>query len=70
MSDPGLRLLAEEGYATAFGETLFQKAISREIETPLIKEILLGRVEDSPVLHVDDQNGNFSFDTDAPNQPA
>ena len=70
MSDPALRLLTEEGYDPAFGETLFWKAISREIETPPSREILSGRVQDGPVSHMDDQNEKLSFDTGVPNQPA
>ena len=69
MSDPGPRSLTEEGYDPASGKTLFQKAISREIETPLSKEILSGRVQDSAVLHVDDQNGKVSSGTGVPDQP-
>lgn len=70
MSGPGLRLLTEEGYDPAFGETLFRKAISREIAPPLSKQILSGRVQDGPVSHMDDQNEKLLFDPGLPNQPA
>ena len=63
-----MSLLTGEGYGPAFGETLLRKAISRETETPLSMNILSGRVQDSPVLHVDDQNGKFSFNAGVLNQ--
>ncbi|GGM05089.1 ATP-dependent chaperone ClpB [Deinococcus aerophilus] len=63
MSDAAKAKLAELGYDPAFGARPLKRAIAREIETPLAREILQGHVPDSSVLSVDYSDGRFQFDT-------
>jgi ATP-dependent Clp protease ATP-binding subunit ClpB len=66
-SDGAKNKLAEIGYDPAFGARPLKRAIAREIETPLAREILSGRVPDGSVLNVDYGDGAFSFTTGALN---
>ncbi|MXV18081.1 ATP-dependent chaperone ClpB [Deinococcus xianganensis] len=59
--------LAQIGYDPAFGARPLKRAISREIETPLAREILQGNVPDSSSLTVDYDGTNFTFQTGALN---
>ncbi|GAA0519087.1 ATP-dependent chaperone ClpB [Deinococcus depolymerans] len=59
--------LAQIGYDPAFGARPLKRAISREIETPLAREILQGNVPDSSSLTVDYDGKNFTFQTGALN---
>ncbi|GGB64319.1 ATP-dependent chaperone ClpB [Deinococcus soli (ex Cha et al. 2016)] len=59
--------LAQIGYDSAFGARPLKRAISREIETPLAREILQGNVPDSSSLTVDYDGTNFTFQTGALN---
>ncbi|MBZ9751600.1 ATP-dependent chaperone ClpB [Deinococcus sp. HMF7604] len=59
--------LAEVGYDPAFGARPLRRAISREIETPLAREILQGNVPDSSSLTVDYDGSAFQFQTGALN---
>ncbi|WP_221090645.1 ATP-dependent chaperone ClpB [Deinococcus aquaedulcis] len=59
--------LAEVGYDPAFGARPLRRAISREIETPLAREILQGHVPDSSSLTVDWDGSAFTFQTGALN---
>ncbi|MFC5847783.1 ATP-dependent chaperone ClpB [Deinococcus petrolearius] len=61
LSDGARDKLAEIGYDPAFGARPLRRAISREIETPLAREILSGRVPDGSVLNVDYAGGAFEF---------
>ena len=54
--------LAEVGYDPAFGARPLRRAISKEIETPLSREILAGRVQEGSSLNVDYQDGRFLFE--------
>ncbi len=67
LSDGAKNKLAEIGYDPAFGARPLKRAIAREIETPLAREILSGRVPDGSVLNVDHGDGGFSFSTGALN---
>ncbi|WP_424949316.1 ATP-dependent chaperone ClpB [Deinococcus sp.] len=62
LSPAALDRLAEVGYDPAFGARPLRRAISREIETPLSKEILSGRVQDGSSLNVEYENGRFRFE--------
>ncbi len=55
--------LAQIGYDPAFGARPLKRAIAREIETPLAREILQGHVPDNSVLNVEYRDGRFVFDT-------
>ncbi|WP_407539201.1 ATP-dependent chaperone ClpB [Deinococcus radiomollis] len=61
VSGAALDRLAEVGYDPAFGARPLRRTISREIETPLSKEILSGRVQDGSSLNVDYEDGRFTF---------
>ncbi|GGJ62307.1 ATP-dependent chaperone ClpB [Deinococcus aquiradiocola] len=55
--------LAQLGYDPAFGARPLRRTISREIETPLSREILSGHVHDGSTLNVDLQDDHFTFQT-------
>ena len=59
--------LAQIGYDPAFGARPLKRAISREIETPLAREILQGNVPDSSSLTADYDGTNFTLQTGALN---
>ncbi|GGO24046.1 ATP-dependent chaperone ClpB [Deinococcus humi] len=63
MDDAAKDKLAEIGYDPAFGARPLKRAIAREIETPLAREILQGHVPDNSVLNVEYRDGHFQFDT-------
>ncbi|WP_412028979.1 ATP-dependent chaperone ClpB [Deinococcus yunweiensis] len=63
LSDAAKARLAEIGYDPAFGARPLKRAISREIETPLAREILQGHVPDSSTLNVDYDGSRFQFGT-------
>ncbi|ACO46183.1 ATP-dependent chaperone ClpB [Deinococcus deserti] len=63
LSDSAKARLAEIGYDPAFGARPLKRAIARQIETPLAREILQGHVPDSSSLHVDYVDGQFRFNT-------
>ncbi len=54
--------LAEVGYDPAFGARPLRRAISKEIETPLSREILAGKVQEGSSLNVDYDGGRFVFE--------
>jgi ATP-dependent Clp protease ATP-binding subunit ClpB len=62
LSSAALDRLAEVGYDPAFGARPLRRAISREIETPLSKEILSGQVHDGSTLNVDYDGSRFRFE--------
>ncbi len=53
--------LAHDGYDPAFGARPLKRVISRQIETPLAKEILAGQVPDNSSLNIDYDGERFSF---------
>ncbi|UQN06640.1 ATP-dependent chaperone ClpB [Deinococcus sp. QL22] len=55
--------LARLGYDPAYGARPLKRAIAREIETPLAREILQGLLPDGSVLNVDFRDGRFKFET-------
>ena len=61
MTETAKDRLAELGYDPAFGARPLKRAISKEVETPLAREILQGKVPDSSSLTVDYQGGRFTF---------
>ncbi|MFC4425623.1 ATP-dependent chaperone ClpB [Deinococcus navajonensis] len=63
LSDAAKTRLAEIGYDPAFGARPLKRAIAREIETPLAREILQGHVPDNSTLTVDYRDGAFTFGT-------
>uniref|UniRef100_UPI002869E6AE AAA family ATPase n=1 Tax=Deinococcus sp. TaxID=47478 RepID=UPI002869E6AE len=63
LSDAAKARLAAIGYDPAFGARPLKRAISREIETPLAREILQGHVPDSSSLNIDYDGSHFQFGT-------
>ncbi|WP_295820180.1 ATP-dependent chaperone ClpB [uncultured Deinococcus sp.] len=63
LSDAAKARLAQIGYDPAFGARPLKRAISREIETPLAREILQGHVPESSTLNVDYDGSRFQFGT-------
>ncbi|MFC4636902.1 ATP-dependent chaperone ClpB [Deinococcus hohokamensis] len=63
LSEAAKARLAEIGYDPAFGARPLKRAIAREIETPLAREILQGHVPDNSTLLVDYKDGAFTFGT-------
>ncbi|PJI52742.1 hypothetical protein CTI14_37890, partial [Methylobacterium radiotolerans] len=61
MTEAAKDKLAELGYDPAFGARPLKRAISKEVETPLAREILQGKVPDSSSLTVDYHDGRFTF---------
>ncbi|WP_293913817.1 ATP-dependent chaperone ClpB [Deinococcus sp.] len=67
LTGAALDKLAHDGYDPAFGARPLKRVIAREIETPLAKEILSGRVPDNSSLNVDYVDGRFGFGVGALN---
>ncbi|PNY82660.1 ATP-dependent chaperone ClpB [Deinococcus koreensis] len=63
LTEAAKQRLAEVGYDPAFGARPLRRAISREIETPLAREILQGHVPDNSSLNVEYDGSRFSFQT-------
>ncbi len=63
LTDAAKDHLARIGYDPAFGARPLKRAIAREIETPLAREILQGHVHDNSTLVVDHDGSRFRFDT-------
>ncbi|WP_034344129.1 ATP-dependent chaperone ClpB [Deinococcus misasensis] len=61
LTDSAKDHLARVGYDPQFGARPLKRAISREIETPLAKEILSGKVQDNSQVVIDFQNGRLVF---------
>ncbi|GBF06530.1 ATP-dependent chaperone ClpB [Deinococcus aerius] len=55
--------LAQLGYDPAFGARPLKRAIAREVETPLAREILSGHVPEGSTLTVDYDGQKFRFET-------
>ncbi|MPY65679.1 ATP-dependent chaperone ClpB [Deinococcus sp. SDU3-2] len=63
LTDAAKDRLAQIGYDPAFGARPLKRAIAREIETPLAREILSGHVTDGSTLTVDYDGQGFRFET-------
>ena len=61
LSSAALERLAELGYDPAFGARPLKRVISREIETPLAREILSGGVSEGSSIDVEFGEGKFGF---------
>jgi len=53
--------LAEKGYDPAFGARPLKRAIQRELESPLSKQILQGAVQEGMTVVVDAKGGSLTF---------
>ncbi len=54
--------LAQVGFDPNYGARPLKRAIAREIETPLAREILAGKVSDGSSLNLDYRDGKIQFD--------
>ncbi|EYB69804.1 ATPase AAA [Deinococcus phoenicis] len=63
LTDAAKDKLAQIGYDPAFGARPLKRAIAREIETPLAREILQGQVPEGSTLNVDYDGQKFRFET-------
>ncbi|ADV67038.1 ATP-dependent chaperone ClpB [Deinococcus maricopensis] len=63
LTDTAKDHLARVGYDPNFGARPLKRAIAREVETPLAREILSGRVADGSSLTVDYLDGRIHFDS-------
>lgn len=62
LTDAAKDHLAAVGYDPNYGARPLKRAIAREIETPLAREILAGKVAEGSALTLDYQNGRLTFD--------
>jgi ATP-dependent Clp protease ATP-binding subunit ClpB len=63
LSESARNQLASIGYDPAFGARPLKRAINRELETPLARQILAGELPDNAHLQVIYSNGSFDFAT-------
>ena len=54
-------LLARDGFDPVYGARPLKRTLSRELENPLAREILAGRVQDGSSVSVDAPNGRIEF---------
>ena len=54
-------LLAREGFDPLYGARPLKRTLSKELENPLAREILAGRVQDGSSVTVDAQSGRIEF---------
>jgi ATP-dependent Clp protease ATP-binding subunit ClpB len=62
VSDEAKRYLAEQGYDPVFGARPLRRAIQRELQDPLAKEMLEGKFQDGDTVSVELQDGRLSFE--------
>jgi ATP-dependent Clp protease ATP-binding subunit ClpB len=70
VSDEAKRYLAEQGYDPVFGARPLRRAIQRELQDPLAKEMLEGKFQDGDTVSVDLQDGRLSFERRGVLEPA
>ena len=61
LSDAALDWLAEVGYDPVYGARPLKRAIQREMETPIAKQILRGELKDGDTIFVDTENERLVF---------
>lgn len=62
-ADAALDFLAEVGYDPAFGARPLKRAIQKELETQIAKNILRGNFNDGDTIYVDVENERLAFKT-------
>ncbi|QEA53846.1 ATP-dependent chaperone ClpB [Loigolactobacillus coryniformis] len=62
ISDSAKQWLAKQGYDPAFGARPLQRFITREVETPLAKEIIAGRVAPHTTININLLNDQLVFE--------
>lgn len=63
LADAALDFLAEAGYDPTFGARPLKRAIQRELETQIAKNILRGKFNDGDTIYVDVENEQLAFRT-------
>jgi len=61
ISDAALDLLAEAGFDPVYGARPLKRAIQQQIENPLAQSILSGEFAAGATVHIDVEDGHFSF---------
>ncbi|HEX7296228.1 MAG TPA: AAA family ATPase, partial [Pyrinomonadaceae bacterium] len=61
--------LAREGYDPVYGARPLKRAIQKELETPLGRRLLAGEIKDGDKVMVDWKDNQFTFKTEASEQP-
>jgi len=61
VDDKALEVLAKDGYDPAFGARPVKRAIQRDLENPIAKEIIAGRFLPGAVIKVSAKNGAISI---------
>lgn len=62
ISDSAKQWLAKQGYDSAFGARPLRRFITREVETPLAKEIIAGRVAPHTTININLLNDQLVFE--------
>eukprot|EP00285_Hemiselmis_virescens_P003132 CAMPEP_0173415370 /NCGR_PEP_ID=MMETSP1356-20130122/84822_1 /TAXON_ID=77927 ORGANISM="Hemiselmis virescens, Strain PCC157" /NCGR_SAMPLE_ID=MMETSP1356 /ASSEMBLY_ACC=CAM_ASM_000847 /LENGTH=1012 /DNA_ID=CAMNT_0014377611 /DNA_START=153 /DNA_END=3191 /DNA_ORIENTATION=- len=65
-TEDALQLIAENGYDPVYGARPLQRAVRRDVETPLAKELLAGRFVDGDQVVVDVINERVGFRLETP----
>ncbi|MFL2029148.1 ATP-dependent chaperone ClpB [Loigolactobacillus zhaoyuanensis] len=65
ISDSAKEWLAEKGYDPAFGARPLRRFITREVETPLAKEIIAGRVAPHTTININLLNDQLVFENNS-----
>ncbi|GHT92621.1 chaperone protein ClpB [Spirochaetia bacterium] len=61
LSDGARRLLAERGYDPLFGARPLKRTIQSELENPLAKLIIAGKIKEGDSITADNKDGSLSF---------
>ena len=60
-SDPALNWLADMGYDPVYGARPLKRAIQKELETPIAKQILRGELKNGDTIFIDVENERLVF---------
>jgi len=61
ITDAALDMLATAGFDPVYGARPLKRAIQQQIENPLAQKILSGDFSSGETVHIDVENGAFSF---------
>ena len=62
VSDAALREIAKAGFDPVYGARPLKRAIQQQIENPLAKRVLEGKIGPKDVVPVDFREGKFTFE--------
>jgi ATP-dependent Clp protease ATP-binding subunit ClpB len=69
VTDEAKRHLAEEGYDPVYGARPLRRAIQRQLQDPLAREMLEGKFADGDVITVELKDGQLTFEREAVPEP-